>query len=187
MASAELERTKVLDDYRKALLKMQFAEKFKLPIVTLVDTPGAYPGIESEQRGQAEAIAVNLREMSRLRTPIVSVVIGEGGSGGALGIAVADRVAMMEHAWYSVISPEGCAAILWKEANEKTNTLAAQALSLTARQNLANGIIDAIVPEPAAASLAAIGLGIAWLIRGLLVRRWRRPEARAAATGSGRR
>jgi acetyl-CoA carboxylase carboxyl transferase subunit alpha len=137
------------DGYRKALLKMQFAEKFKLPIVTLVDTPGAYPGIESEQRGQAEAIAVNLREMSRLRTPIVSVVIGEGGSGGALGIAVADRVAMMEHAWYSVISPEGCAAILWKEANEKTNTLAAQALSLTARQNLANGIIDAIVPEPA--------------------------------------
>jgi len=137
------------DGYRKALLKMQFAEKFKLPIVTLVDTPGAYPGIESEQRGQAEAIAVNLREMSRLRTPIVSVVIGEGGSGGALGIAVADRVAMMEHAWYSVISPEGCAAILWKEANEKTNTLAAQALSLTARQNLSNGIIDAIVPEPA--------------------------------------
>jgi len=140
------------DGYRKALLKMQFAEKFKLPIVTLVDTPGAYPGIESEQRGQAEAIAVNLREMSRLRTPIVSVVIGEGGSGGALGIAVADRVAMMEHAWYSVISPEGCAAILWKEANEKTNTLAAQALSLTARQNLTNGIIDAIVPEPAGGS-----------------------------------
>ncbi len=136
------------EGYRKALLKMQFAEKFGLPIVTLVDTPGAYPGIESEQRGQAEAIAVNLREMSRLRTPIVSVVIGEGGSGGALGIAVADRIAMLEHAWYSVISPEGCAAILWKEANERTNTLAAQALSLTARQNLANGIIDAIVDEP---------------------------------------
>lgn len=137
------------EGYRKALLKMRMAEKFKMPIVTLVDTPGAYPGIESEQRGQAEAIAVNLREMSRLRTPIVSIVIGEGGSGGALGIAVADRVAMMQYAWYSVISPEGCAAILWKEANEATNTKAATALALTAERNLSNGLIDAVITEPA--------------------------------------
>ncbi|MSQ90739.1 MAG: acetyl-CoA carboxylase carboxyltransferase subunit alpha [Phycisphaerales bacterium] len=136
------------EGYRKALLKMKLAEKFKLPVVTLVDTPGAYPGIESEQRGQAEAIAVNLREMSRLRTPVVSVVIGEGGSGGALGIAVADRVAMLEHAWYSVISPEGCAAILWKEANERTNPLAAKALALTAKDNLRNGLVDAVISEP---------------------------------------
>lgn len=136
------------EGYRKALLKMKLAEKFKLPIVTLVDTPGAYPGIDSEQRGQAEAIAVNLREMSRLRTPVVTVVIGEGGSGGALGIAIADRVAMLENAWYSVISPEGCAAILWKEANERTNPLAAKALALTAKENLANGLIDHVIREP---------------------------------------
>lgn len=136
------------EGYRKALLKMQLAEKFGLPIVTLVDTPGAYPGIGAEQRGQAEAIAVNLREMSRLKTPIVSVIIGEGGSGGALGIAVADRVAMLEHAWYSVISPEGCAAILWKQANEKTNTAAAQSLNLTSRDNKRLGIIDDVIQEP---------------------------------------
>jgi acetyl-CoA carboxylase carboxyl transferase subunit alpha len=136
------------EGYRKALLKMQLAAKFKVPVVTLVDTPGAYPGVGAEQRGQAEAIAVNLREMSRLPTPIVSVVIGEGGSGGALGIAVADRVAMLEYAWYSVISPEGCAAILWKEANEQTNTAAAKGLKLTARDNLSLGIIDEVIPEP---------------------------------------
>ena len=136
------------EGYRKALLKMKLAEKLGLPIVTLVDTPGAYPGVGSEQRGQAQAIALNLLEMSRLRTPIVSVVIGEGGSGGALGIAVADRVAMLEHAWYSVISPEGCAAILWKEANEDTNNRAAQCLALTARRNLENGLIDEVIPEP---------------------------------------
>ena len=128
---------------------MRLAEKFRLPIVTLIDTPGAYPGIGSEQRGQAEAIAVNLREMSRLRTPVVCVVIGEGGSGGALGIAVGDRVAMLQHAWYSVISPEGCAAILWKQANEQTNSRAAEALALTAEDNLRNGLIDAVIPEPA--------------------------------------
>jgi acetyl-CoA carboxylase carboxyl transferase subunit alpha len=127
---------------------MKLAEKDRLPIVTLVDTPGAYPGLGAEQRGQAEAIAVNLREMAVLRTPVVSVVIGEGGSGGALGIAVADRVAMMQHAWYSVISPEGCAAILWKQANEQTNHAAATALKLTARDNLELRIIDAIIPEP---------------------------------------
>jgi acetyl-CoA carboxylase carboxyl transferase subunit alpha len=136
------------EGYRKALLKMQMAEKFGVPIVTLVDTPGAYPGLGAEQRGQAEAIAVNLREMSRLRTPIVSIVIGEGGSGGALGIAVADKVAMLSCSWYSVISPEGCAAILWKQANERTNSAAAEALRLTARDNLSLGIVDAVIDEP---------------------------------------
>lgn len=136
------------EGYRKALAKMKMAEKYGLPIVTLVDTPGAYPGLGAEQRGQAEAIAVNLREMAMLRTPIVSIVIGEGGSGGALGIAVADRVAMLQHSWYSVISPEGCAAILWKQANEQTNNAAANALKLTARDNLELHIIDAIIPEP---------------------------------------
>ncbi|MCH2160952.1 MAG: acetyl-CoA carboxylase carboxyltransferase subunit alpha [Phycisphaerales bacterium] len=136
------------EGYRKALLKMKFAEKFRLPIVTLIDTPGAYPGIGSEERGQAEAIARNLLEMSRLRTPVVSVVIGEGGSGGALGIGVGDRVAMLEHAWYSVISPEGCAAILWKEANEKTNNAAAESLRLTAADNLKHGLVDSVISEP---------------------------------------
>jgi len=140
------------EGYRKALAKMKLAEKYGLPIVTLVDTPGAYPGIGAEQRGQAEAIAVNLLEMSRLKTPIVSVVIGEGGSGGALGIAVADRVAMLQYSWYSVISPEGCAAILWKQANEQTNTAAAKALRLTAEDNLKHGLIDEIIPEPVGAA-----------------------------------
>ncbi|MDZ4830027.1 MAG: acetyl-CoA carboxylase carboxyltransferase subunit alpha [Phycisphaerae bacterium] len=136
------------EGYRKALLRMKLAEKYGLPIVALVDTPGAYPGVGSEQRGQAQAIAENLFEMSRLRTPIVAVVIGEGGSGGALGIAVGDRIGMLEHSWYSVISPEGCAAILWKEANEATNTRAADALALTAQRNLENGIIDGVIREP---------------------------------------
>lgn len=136
------------EGYRKALAKMKLAEKFALPIVTLVDTPGAYPGLGAEQRGQAEAIAVNLREMSRLRVPIVSVVIGEGGSGGALGIAVADRVAMLQYAWYSVISPEGCAAILWKQAIDETNRAAAEALKLSAKDNLQLGIIDEAIDEP---------------------------------------
>ena len=140
------------EGYRKAMAKMKLAEKFGLPIVTLVDTPGAYPGIGAEQRGQAEAIAVNLRDMSRLKTPILSIVIGEGGSGGALGIAVADRVAMMQFAWYSVISPEGCAAILWKQANERTNAEAARALRLTASDNLELGVIESIIPEPVGAA-----------------------------------
>ncbi|USN98348.1 MAG: acetyl-CoA carboxylase carboxyltransferase subunit alpha [Phycisphaeraceae bacterium] len=135
------------EGYRKALAKMKLAEKFGLPIVTLVDTPGAYPGLGAEERGQAEAIAVNLREMSRLRVPIVSVVIGEGGSGGALGIAVADKVGMLEFSWYSVISPEGCAAILWKQANDQTTRAAAEALRLTARHNIELGIVDEIIPE----------------------------------------
>ncbi len=136
------------EGYRKALAKMKLAEKFGLPIVTLVDTPGAYPGLGAEERGQAEAIAKNLMEMARIRVPIVSIIIGEGGSGGALGIAVADRVAMLAYSWYSVISPEGCAAILWKEANETTNNAAAIALHLTANDNLELGIVDAVIPEP---------------------------------------
>lgn len=136
------------EGYRKALLKMKLAEKFGLPIVTLIDTPGAYPGLKAEERGQAEAIARNLAEMSRLQTPIVCVVIGEGGSGGALGIGVGDRIAMLSNAWYSVISPEGCAAILWKEANEETNSAAASALALTATRNLAEGLIDEVIEEP---------------------------------------
>ena len=136
------------EGYRKALKKMKLAEKFGLPIVTLIDTPGAFPGVKAEERGQAEAIARNLLEMSRLHTPILCVIIGEGGSGGALGIAVGDRVAMFSHAWYSVISPEGCAAILWKEANEQTNNAAADALALTASDNLRNGLIDEVIAEP---------------------------------------
>lgn len=136
------------EGYRKALKKMKLAQKFGLPVVTFIDTPGAYPGLKAEERGQAEAIALNLKEMSRLKTPIVSIVIGEGGSGGALGLGVADRVAMLQNSWYSVISPEGCAAILWKIANEETNQAAATALALTSRDNLKNGIIDAIIPEP---------------------------------------
>lgn len=137
------------EGYRKALAKMQLAAKYNVPIVTLVDTPGAYPGLGAEQRGQAEAIAVNMLEMSRLRTPIVSIIIGEGGSGGALGIAVADKVAMLQNSWYSVISPEGCAAILWKEANEQTNSAAAKSLKLTAKDNIGLGIVDDVIPEPA--------------------------------------
>jgi len=136
------------EGYRKALAKMKLADKFGLPVVAFIDTPGAYPGLKAEERGQAQAIALNLKEMSRLKTPIVSVVIGEGGSGGALGLGVADRVAMLQYSWYSVISPEGCAAILWKIANDETNQAAATALALTSRDNLKNGIIDAVIPEP---------------------------------------
>jgi len=136
------------EGYRKALHKMKLAEKMGLPVVTLVDTQGAYPGLGAEQRGQGQAIAENMYEMSRLKTPILSVVIGEGGSGGALGIAVADRVAMLQYSWYSVISPEGCAAILWKEANEQSNSAAARALKMTAKDNLSLGIIEDVVEEP---------------------------------------
>ena len=134
------------EGYRKALRCMKIAEKFGLPVVTLIDTPGAYPGIGAEERGQAESIARNLLEMSRLRTPIVSIVAGEGGSGGALGIAIADRVAMMEFAWYSVISPEACSAILFKD-NEGAPHLA-ESLKLTSRDLRQLGVIDSIVPEP---------------------------------------
>jgi acetyl-CoA carboxylase carboxyl transferase subunit alpha len=138
------------EGYRKALAKMQFAEKFGLPVVTLIDTPGAYPGIGSEERGVAEAIAVNLREMSRLRVPIVCIVIGEGGSGGALGIAVGDRLAMMQYAWYSVISPEGCSGILWKGGENTAD--AAEALKLTSKHLKEIGIIDEIIEEPLGAA-----------------------------------
>ena len=139
------------EGYRKALRLMKMAEKFGRPIITLVDTPGAFPGIEAEERGQAEAIACNLREMARLEVPVVVAIIGEGGSGGALGIAVGDRVLMLENAIYSVISPEGCAAILWKDperAYAATEEAAAR-MRITAPEHLRNGLIDEIVPEPA--------------------------------------
>ena len=134
------------EGYRKALRLMRMAEKFSLPVVCFIDTPGAYPGVGAEERHIAEAIAVNLREMMALRTRIVSVVIGEGGSGGALGIGVADRVLMMENAYYSVISPEGCAAILWK--HRKHAPEAAEALKLTADDLQELGLIDGVIPEP---------------------------------------
>jgi acetyl-CoA carboxylase carboxyl transferase subunit alpha len=134
------------EGYRKALRLMRLAEKFRLPVVTLIDTPGAFPGIGAEQRNIAEAIAFNLREMMLLRTPVVAVVIGEGGSGGALGIGVADRVLMLENAYYSVISPEGCAAILWKHREHAPE--AAQALKLSAPDLMSLGVIDGVIPEP---------------------------------------
>jgi acetyl-CoA carboxylase carboxyl transferase subunit alpha len=136
------------EGYRKALLKMRLAEKFGLPIICLIDTPGAYPGIAAEERGQAAIIAENLMAMSQLDSPIVCVVIGEGGSGGALGIGLGDRVAMLEHAYYSVISPEGCATILWKNAEPDVVARAAAALKFTSRDLLAMGIIDEVIPEP---------------------------------------
>jgi len=134
------------EGYRKALRLMQLARKFGVPIITLVDTPGAYPGVGAEERGQAQAIALNLREMSDIAVPIVVAVIGEGGSGGALGIGIGDRVCVMENAYYSVISPEGCAAILWKDSAKAE--FAAEALKLTAPELLKLGIIDDIIPEP---------------------------------------
>ncbi len=134
------------EGYRKALRLMRMGEKFKLPVVTLIDTPGAYPGIGAEERHISEAIAMNLREMMLLQTPTVAVVIGEGGSGGALGIGVADRVLMLENAYYSVISPEGCAAILWKHRSHAAE--AAEALKLTARDLEKLKLIDGVIPEP---------------------------------------
>ena len=134
------------EGYRKALAKMKLAEKYGLPIVTLIDTPGAYPGIGAEERGQAQAIAVNLMEMSRLRVPIVCVVIGEGGSGGALGIGVGDRLAILEHSYFSVISPEGCAAILWHDGTQAP--IAAEALRLTGKELLKLNLVDSIIKEP---------------------------------------
>jgi acetyl-CoA carboxylase carboxyl transferase subunit alpha len=134
------------EGYRKALRLMQLANRFGVPIVTLVDTPGAYPGLGAEERGQAEAIAVNLREMATFEVPIVTVVIGEGGSGGALAIAVADRVLMFEHSVYSVISPEGCASILWRDG--KQGAKAAEALRLAAPDLEALDIVDGVLPEP---------------------------------------
>ncbi len=134
------------EGYRKAIRVMRLAEKFGIPILCFIDTPGAYPGIGAEERGQAEAIAYNLREMGELTVPIVVIVIGEGGSGGALGIGVGDRIFVLENAYYSVISPEGCAAILWKDAARSSD--AAQALKLTAQDLLELGVIDEVIPEP---------------------------------------
>ncbi len=134
------------EGYRKALRLMRMAEKFNIPVLTLVDTPGAYPGLEAEERGQGEAIARNIFEMMRLKVPIVTVIIGEGASGGALGIGVGDRVYMMENTWYSVISPESCSSILWRSWEYKEK--AAEALKLTAKDMKENKLIDGIIPEP---------------------------------------
>lgn len=134
------------EGYRKALRIMRLAEKMKMPVICLIDTPGAYPGVGAEERGQAEAIAYNLREMADIQTPIIAVVIGEGGSGGALGIGVGDKVLILENAYYSVISPEGCAAILWKDPSRSPD--AAKALRMTGEDLLQMGIVDGIIPEP---------------------------------------
>lgn len=134
------------EGYRKALRLMKLAEKFNMPIITLIDTPGASPGLEAEERGQGEAIARNLLEMSVLKVPVICVVIGEGASGGALGIGVGDRVMMLENTWYSVISPESCSSILWRSWEHKEK--AAEALKLTAIDMLKNGLIDGVIPEP---------------------------------------
>lgn len=134
------------EGYRKALRLMKIAEKFDIPIVCLIDTPGAYPGLEAEERGQGEAIARNLKEMFMLKVPVVCIIIGEGASGGALGIAIGDRVLMMENTWYSVISPESCSSILWRSWDYKEQ--AAEALKLTANDMLKNGLIDGIIKEP---------------------------------------
>ena len=135
------------EGYRKALRLMRLAEKFNKPVVTLIDTPGAYPGLEAEERGQGEAIARNVYEMIRLKVPVVCVIIGEGASGGALGIGVGDKVLMMENTWYTVISPESCSSILWRSWEKKE--LAAEQLKLTAEHMLGFGLIDGIIPEPA--------------------------------------
>jgi acetyl-CoA carboxylase carboxyl transferase subunit alpha len=134
------------EGYRKALRLMKLAEKFNKPIVTFIDTPGAYPGLEAEERGQGEAIARNLFEMAKLKVPVVCVIIGEGASGGALGIGVGDKVFMLENTWYSVISPESCSSILWRSWDFKEK--AAEALKLTAKDMFANKLVDGIIPEP---------------------------------------
>ncbi len=136
------------EGYRKALSKMKLAAKYRVPVICLIDTPGAYPGIGAEERGQSQLIATSILEMSQLPTPIVCVVIGEGGSGGALGIGVGDRVGMLQHAYYSVISPEGCAGILWKTATDETKTRAASALKLGSIELKRHGVIDDILQEP---------------------------------------
>jgi acetyl-CoA carboxylase carboxyl transferase subunit alpha len=134
------------EGYRKALRLMKLADKFRRPVITFLDTPGAYPGIDAEERGQAEAIALNLREMSRLGVPVITIVIGEGGSGGALGMGIANRVFMLENAYYSVITPESCAAIIYRDSGKAPD--AARALRLTALDLLHFGLIDAVIPEP---------------------------------------
>jgi acetyl-CoA carboxylase carboxyl transferase subunit alpha len=134
------------EGYRKALRLMKMAEKFGKPIITLIDTPGAFPGLEAEERGQGEAIARNLKEMFMLKVPVICIIIGEGASGGALGIAIGDKVFMLENTWYSVISPESCSSILWRSWDYKEQ--AAEALKLTAKDMKSNGLIDDIIPEP---------------------------------------
>ncbi|HLF18376.1 MAG TPA: acetyl-CoA carboxylase carboxyltransferase subunit alpha [Candidatus Omnitrophota bacterium] len=134
------------EGYRKAMRVMDMAEKFKLPVVIFIDTPGAYPGVGAEERGQAQAIASNLKDMARLKTPIVATIIGEGGSGGALGIGIADKVCILQHAYYSVISPEGCASILWRSSSKAPE--AAEALKLTSEHLLKFGVVDEIISEP---------------------------------------
>jgi len=146
------------EGYRKALRLMRLAERFHLPVVTLIDTPGAHPGLGAEERGQAEAIARNIEDMAALKTPIVVAIVGEGGSGGALALAVGDRVLILENAIYSVISPEGCAAILWRDSSLKER--AAEALKLTAPDLLAMGLVDEIVPEPPGGAHAEPGAAI---------------------------
>jgi len=152
------------EGYRKAQRVMRFAEKWRRPVITLIDVPGAYPGLGAEERGQAEAIAHNLREMARLKVPFIAAITGEGGSGGALAIAVADRVLMMENSIYSVISPEGCASIMWRDSSKRE--LAAQAMRITARDNFEMGFCDEVIPEPAGGAhldwdAAAAGLSAA--------------------------
>lgn len=170
------------EGYRKALSKMKLAERFGLPIVTLINTPGAYPGIGAEERGQAWAIAENILEMGRLKVPTLCIVVGEGGSGGALGIGVGDRVLMLEYAYYSVISPEGCASILWKSADKKE--LAAEAMGLTAPRLKSLGLVDEVIDEPlggAHRDPAAIAQAIqAALLRHLDDLRRRSPEVLVA-------
>jgi acetyl-CoA carboxylase carboxyl transferase subunit alpha len=147
------------EGYRKALRLMKMAEKFNKPIVCLIDTPGAFPGLEAEERGQGEAIARNIRDMFMLKVPVICIIIGEGASGGALGIAVGDRVLMMENTWYSVISPESCSSILWRSWNFKEQ--AAEALKLTADDMLSNGLIDGIIPEPLGGAHLDIDVAVA--------------------------
>jgi acetyl-CoA carboxylase carboxyl transferase subunit alpha len=192
------------EGYRKALRLMQLADKFGMPVISLIDTPGAFPGIGSEERHIAEAIAVNLRAMMNLRVPIIAAVVGEGGSGGALGIGVADRVLILENAYYSVISPEACSAILWRDRRHAAE--AAEALKLTAQDLLKLGVVDEIVPEPEGGAhhdyeVAAANLGDALqknlqalraiAIDGLIERRYEKfralgnfEEARSAATAA---
>jgi len=186
------------EGYRKALRLLRMAEKFRRPVITFIDTPGAYPGLGAEERGQAEAIAMNLREMARLRVPTISVVIGEGGSGGALALGVTDRIIMLEHSVYSVISPEGCAAILWRSAEHREK--AAAALKITSSNLLSLGVADDIVAEPEGGAHAdwaetarrlkeALLRHLAELdeldVDTLLARRWAKYESMGAWLGEG--
>jgi len=171
------------EGYRKALRLMKMAEKFNKPIVCLIDTPGAFPGLEAEERGQGEAIARNIRDMFMLKVPVICIIIGEGASGGALGIAVGDRVLMMENTWYSVISPESCSSILWRSWNYKEQ--AAEALKLTADDMLGNGLIDGIIPEPLGGAHldmdAAVGLVKAVIKKELAILNKMDPQERIMA------